>query len=186
MSRRPAIIVALLAVTLTLAACTTGNEAVREDQATAAANLDRLNDAQPVPEFTWSQLRQNLIDITKSQADTTQTTAFFFNMGVQNPVAVCPSIGFPIPTTAQLTNPNQAVRVGTAGDRHVLPQVEQTGVYTGDSTGTYVICVDAEGNAYAQYWEGFVATVAGPAEWDSVAGRIELIGPPSFDYSEGR
>ncbi len=173
-----ALIIAGLAVT----ASSCEDEATREDRETAAASLNRLNDSQPVPEFRWSQIRQNLIEITRAQAETTQTTSFFFNMGVVDPITVCPSIGFPIPTTAQLTNPLQRVRSGNGA---VIAQVEQTGIYTGDSTGTYVICIDATGAAYAQYWEGFVSTVAGPAEWDQTKGQVQLIGPPSFDFSSG-
>lgn len=167
-----------------LTACTEGQpSSVAEDKAAANANLDRLNDTQPVPEFRWSQLRQTLIEINRTQAETTQTTSFFFNMGVPNPIASCPSIGYPIPSTMQLTNPVQEITHGAHG-QSVVAQAEQTGVYTGDSTGTYVLCVDATGEAYAFYWEGFVSVVTGPAEWDAAAGQVKLIGPPSFDFSE--
>jgi hypothetical protein len=184
--RRIPFIAMLAMAALMLTACPQESEAIKEDREAAEANLNRLNDAQPVPEFRWSQIRQNLIEITHAQAQTTQTTSFFFNLGVPDPISVCPSIGFPIPSTAQLTNPEQAARVGGAGgERFVIAQAEQTGIYTGDSTGTYVICVDAQGAAYAQYWEGFVSAVAGPAEWDPDADQIRLIGPPSFQFSEG-
>lgn len=177
-------IIGLILVTvLALAACSSTPTAVKEDQDSAARQLDRLNSVQPVPEFSWSQIRQNLIEITMAQAETTQTTSFFFNVGVEMPVSSCPSIGFPIPTTAQLTNPDQAIRVYKGGSE-VISQVEQTGIYTGDSTGTYAICVDATGAPYAFYWEGYVGTVSGPAEWRD--GRIELIGPPSFEFSNGQ
>lgn len=178
------LIAAAAIAALALTACVGEPNAVKEDRAVAAANLDRLNDVQPVPEFRWSQIRQNLIELNRAQAETTQTTSFFFNMGVDNPITVCPSIGFPIPTTAQLTNPWQGSFRNSNGGI-AIGQAEQTGIYTGDSTGTYVICIDGDGDAYAQYWEGFVSTVAGPAEWDSAAGQIHLIGPPSFEFSEG-
>lgn len=178
----------LALASLAFVGCTVAEpNAIAEDRATAAANLDRLNDSQPVPEFSYSQIRQNLIEITTAQAETTQTTSFFFNLGVDGPVMSCPSIGFPIPTTAQLTNPDQAIGdIGHNGSGAVIPQAEQTGIYTGDSTGTYVVCVDAQGRAYAHYWEGFVSTVAGPAEWNDEAQQIDLVGPPSFDFSEGQ
>jgi hypothetical protein len=75
-------------------------------------------------------------------------------------------------------------RVRSNNGSVALPQVEQTGIYTGDSTGTYVVCVDAQGRAYGDYWEGFVRTVTGPAEWNSETGQVELVGPPSFDFTE--
>ena len=58
-----------------------------------------------------------------------------------------------------------------------------TGIYTGDSSGTYVICVDAKGEAYARYWEGYVQAVSGPAEFRD--GQVVLIGPSSFDFDNG-
>lgn len=179
-------IVALLAPVAAFSGCTVSSqpESVAQDKASADANLNRLNDAQPIPAFSWSQIRQNLIEINRAQAETTQTTTFFFNLGVTNPVTSCPSIGFPIPSTAQLTNPFQAIGdIGDNGSGAVIAQSEQTGIYTGDSSGTYVICVDALGKAYAAYWEGFVYAVTGPAEWDVTAGQAKLVGPPSFEFS---
>ncbi len=178
------ILVIILAIVLVVSSCSKSDtpSAVSQDKNTAAQQLLDLQKAHPTPRFTRSQLRQNLIEITTAQAETTATTSFFWNQGVATPVHSCPSIGFPIPTTMQLTNPEQSVRMGSDGSgSHTLPLAEQTGVYTGESTGTYVICVDAEGNGYAMYWEGFVQTVAGPAEF--VDGQVKLVGPPSFDFT---
>lgn len=174
----------LLVMALFITSCADEGEstAVSNDRDTSSQQLLDLQQAHPTPRFTRSQLRQNLIEITTAQAETTATTSFFYNMGVAQPVHSCPSIGFPIPTTMQLTNPEQSVNMGhQGGGSHTLPLAEQTGVYTGDSTGTYVICVDAQGDGYAMYWEGFVQTVAGPAEF--VDGQVQLTGPPSFEFS---
>jgi hypothetical protein len=168
---------------LGLAGCDTSqNAANNADRKTAARQLAGYQRNQPVPTFTWSQLRQNLIEIETAQAQTTQTTSFFFNQGVQDPVTSCPSIGFPIPSTYQLTNPESKV----AQHDLTLPQIEANGVYTGDTTGTFVICVDAKGMPYANYWEGFVNTVTGPAKWNPESHQVELIGPPSFKFTKGK
>ena len=181
------IIALIILAGLSLTACLGEGtpESVKEDRQVASRQLDRYQRSQPVPEFDWSQLRQNLIEITEAQVQTTQTTSFFFNLGVADPISSCPSIGFPIPTTYQLTNPVQAIGdIGDNGSGAVVAQLEQNGVYSGESTGTYVICTSPTGDAYALYWEGFVSTVAGPAIWED--GQIVLIGDPSFDFSEGR
>lgn len=165
------------------AACQPTSSAVQnKDRATATQQLANYQTAQPVPVFNYSQLRQNMIEIETAQAQTTQTTTFFFNQGVQDPTDSCPSIGFPIPSEDQLTNPQAKV----ANHDLSLPQIESNGVYTGGSTGTYVICVDAQGKAYANYWEGFVKTVTGPAEWNTTAHQVELTGPPSFAFTTGK
>lgn len=161
---------------LGLASCEQEDARVADERASEKVLLN-LQDAHPVPLFQRSQLRQNLVEIVTAQAETTQTTSFFFNMGVTDPIMACPSIGYPIPSTAQLTNPMQLAHNST-----VIPQVEPSGVYTGESTGTYVICIDAQGRGYAVYWEGFVQTVSGPAEWAD--GQVKLVGAPSFDFSE--
>lgn len=159
------------------------NEARKKDeQATAEIELGFL-DAQPAPRRPYSQLRQNLIEIETAQMDSTQTTSFMFNQGAADPVAQCPSVGFPIPTTNQLSNPDKVI----GGDTDVvISQIEPNGIYTGDSSGTYVMCIDGDGNAYALYWEGFVMAVAGPASWDATTKQVELVGAPSFDFSEAR
>lgn len=169
------------ALGLVLAACqpTTANQT---DRAIADKQLAGYQKNQPVPVFDWSQYRQNVIEIETAQARTTQTTTFEFNQGVQDPVSSCPSIGFPIASTSQLTNPDAKV----PNHDLTLPQIEANGVYTGVSTGTYSICIDAQGKAYASYWEGFVKTVTGPAKWNTTTHQVELVGPPSFEFSKGR
>jgi hypothetical protein len=159
------------------AACEEGSKSRQKEEKASEQALDQFLKSQPIPAFNWSQLRQNLIELQTAQANTTATTTFFFNQGVQEPITVCPSIGFPIPSTAQLTNPEQKVN----NKDLTLPQLEATGIYTGESTGTYVICINDKGQAYAQYWEGFVSTVTGPATWDGV--KIVLTGAPSAEFS---
>lgn len=170
--------VPLIIVGLVIGACTVADTARRDDQKRSGEILVDMQNAHPVPKFPRSQLRQNLVEIVTAQAETTQTTTFFFNLGVVDPVNSCPSIGFPIPATMQLTNPLQIATGGVA-----VPQVEPTGIFSGETTGTYVMCIDAQGRAYVIYWEGFVQTLTGPAEWKD--GRIQLVGPPSFEFSTG-
>lgn len=178
---RTRLVVVLLMTAILLAACEpTNKSATQKDTELSAQILSDLQKAHPVPMFRRSQIRQNLVELTVAQAETTQTTTFFFNLGVADPVNQCPSIGFPIPATMQLTNPQQVIYRANHDDP-VLPQVEPTGVYTGDTTGTYVMCIDAQGNAYAVYWEGFVQAVTGPAEFSD--GQVKLVGPPSFDFT---
>lgn len=181
------VVIALVFIVALAAACEDGDpeNASSRDEHTAQSQLARYQEAQPAPEFDWSQVRQNLIEIETAQVQSTQTTTFFFNQGTDAPIGQCPSIGYPIPTTNQLTNPSQVVEVDTPGQGGAAVttgQIEQTGVFTGDSTGTYVMCVNGNGEAYAFYWEGFVAAVSGAAEFAN--GEIRLIGDPSFDFSE--
>jgi len=183
MKKLIALLVAITAV-FALSACTDTGSARAKDEAASEAILQDLQKAHPVPKFKYSQYRQNLVEIVTAQAESTPTTTFFFNQGVKDPVATCPSIGFPIPTTSQLTNPEQIGAGTSSGGYTTLPQVEPNGVFTGDSAGTYVICRDANGRGYADYWEGFVKTVTGPAEWNG--SEVVLIGAPTGTFTTGK
>lgn len=166
---------------VTLVGCQSA--ANKHDQNLSKAILGQFEKSQPAPQFTYSQIRQTAIDIETAQAKTTQTTTFFFNQGVAKPVQSCPSIGFPIPSTAQITNPQQ--QVGSNGEGN-LAQIDPNGIYQGDSSGTYVLCVNATGDTYGVYWEGFVYAVTGPAVWDNANGDVKMTGPSSFDFKTAR
>lgn len=179
--RKTTTLILTATLALALAACEdTRSDAQREDRELSENILTEMQDAHPVPQFDRSQERQNLVELITARAQSTDTTTFFFNMGIPEPVNQCPSIGFPIPATMQVTNP-QVGEYYHSGGTTVVPQVEPTGVYTGETTGTYALCLDAQGNGYAVYWEGFVQTVTGPAEFKD--GQVQLIGPPSFDFT---
>lgn len=146
---------------------------------------------QPVPVFPYSQLRQNLKEIEKAQAEGVQTTSFFFNLGTQDPIDSCPSIGTPIQQSDSLTNPTQPIRdssqpLNNGGGNVVLDQMEPTGIYPGQGTGTYIICLGANGQEYANYWEGYVYTVFAPAKWNYTQHHIELVGSSSFNFSHDK
>jgi hypothetical protein len=163
---------ALLAVVLLGAGSC--DSAANKDRDASNAQLDKYQHNQPIPNSDWSQYRQTIIDVENAQIHAVATTTFFFNQGTPKPIKSCPSIGFPVPTTAQLTNPQQAV-----GNGAVIGQLEPNGVYTGDSTGTYVICIAPNGTKYISYWEGDVQTEGGPAHWDDAKAQIVLDGAPT-------
>jgi hypothetical protein len=176
---------AAVAAILALSACgvESGGGGTEKEEQVGDDQLDQYLQSQPVPVFNSSQLRQNMIDIQTAQANATVTTSFFFNQGVTDPIHQCPSIGFPIPGSWQLTNPQKIItkHEGTI----TLPQLEANGLYTADTTGTTVICVDEDGKGYASYWEGFVSTLAGPAEWDATSKQVVLTGAPTAEFSTG-
>lgn len=185
------ILAAFIVIVLTMlgtAAC--GGSSVSAGQ--AQENKQQAQDskslllAQPIPHYNYSQIRQNLIELETAQANGVQTTSFFFNQGVRDPVQACPSIGAPIPTTTQLTNPQQVYDgSGSDGGGNVpIGQMDPNGTYSGNSSGTYVMCVGADGKPYADYWEGFVQTIFGPASWNYSTHQAQLLGPPSFKFSK--
>jgi hypothetical protein len=165
------IVVAVIAA-VTLTACE--DNGTKSDEAATNKQLEQYQKVQPIPFYEWSQYRETITSIADAQAKGTATTSFFFTQGVQKPIKVCPSIGYPVPSTAQLTSPDQAIGANGA----TIGQMEPTGVYTGESTGTYVVCI-IQGKAVPTYWEGFVHTEGSPAEWDEESQQIVNTGAPT-------
>ena len=181
--------VACGSLVFTMAACQLDNtssnqQAAQTDSANNATQLQRYQANQPQPQYDWSQIRQTLIDVEAAQVHSVATTTFFFNQGVQTPIRSCPSIGFPVASTTELSAPDQAIPDphATAGSV-VVGQSENTGVFPGASSGTYTVCVTAKGLKEIVYWEGFVHTEGGSAHWDSKTGQIALDGDPTATTS---
>ena len=168
-----AIAMGAVAAVALLTGCT--QQSIQNDKNTTDSQLLKYQQAQPVPQFDFSQYRQTVINVETAEANGVATTTFMYNMGSAIPVRSCPSIGYPIASTAQLTNPLQVV--GSSGG--VIAQQEPNGVYTGDSSGTYVVCVHSNGKTSIDYWEGFVYTVGGPAHWDPATQQIVTDGDPT-------
>ena len=185
-SRRIALPVAGIAITagtvVTVAGCTSSTpsgqatENRQQQQDTKSLVTD-----QPIPHFNYSQIRQTLIDAETIAADGAQTTSFFFQMGNQDPVFSCPSLGMPVANTAQLSNPDQVnPDPNSSGGSVTTPQMDPYGVYAPNaSQGTYVICVNGSGAKYLEYWEGDVMTVAAGATWDTATHSLKVTGQPT-------
>lgn len=174
------LIAALILVTFTAAACTSGgtNSGAAVESNQQGQDTTTLENNQPLPHFNYSQYRQTIIDAETAEANGTQTTSFFFQMGALNPVYSCPSLGIPVSNTASLSNPLQTDPNGYDGS--VIAQEDPNGVYTPQSsTGTFVICLGAGGTKYLFYWEGDVMNVGGAASWDTATHTIKVDGAPT-------
>ena len=181
---------AALLVVVSLTACTSDEapSANKKDAASSAQILKKAQTAQPVPQFDWSQIRQTLIDAQTAQAESTQTTTFFFNLGVTDPVYTCPSIGFPVSGTSQLTNPWQLTDNGDWNHFNggIISQIDPNQIYSGDTSATFVLCVGDGGKPYLHHSEETVHSVAGPAVWDYTKHIIKITGAPTFKAKVGK
>jgi hypothetical protein len=157
---------------LGLGACSKNGESNRDaarnsrgETARVSEGFSRVIGSQQIPVFDYSQERQTLIDVMTVRAEgaygTAEVTALDGSL-----IWWCPTAGAPIPSTYQLTSPDQFVEPPDRGGQEdvPMPQGEPTGVYTGDSQATYVLCLDDDGNAFARYEEGNVRWTAGVIE----------------------
>jgi|SRR5882762_396154 len=170
-----------------LVGCDATPSGQRQENAAQAGITTQLVTNQPIPNIGYSQMRQNLIEIETAEDKGVQTTSFIFGNFSADPVQICPSIGVPIPNTASLSNPEQATYTGSA--TYTTPQMDPNGVYAPSaSSGTFVICVGADGKPNPVYAEGNVHTVFGPAVWNRQTHSVEMTGPASFKFtaSQGR
>lgn len=117
------------------------------DGAQTAQESNQVNDQQttysqnqPLHKYDYSPERDELQQIYDARMKVVNTWTVIFSMG--KPIFVCPSKGYPIPYTTQLTNPDQ-VHSGSASydPSVVIPQAEPNGLYTGTSSATWVLCV---------------------------------------------
>lgn len=180
--------VVALAAVITIAACssssTNGNAAESSVQgAISAAMLAN----QPPDFFPTSAYRGEIIEIEAIQALGSPTTSFFFPEGTTvvmsangpkfsaPPLKVCPSEGEPVPNTASLTNPLQAVGLDGVSGITSVGQMDPNGGYVaGSSTGTNVLCDNATGGVRLSYWEGPVFAESGTAVWSETQGIVDV------------
>lgn len=187
MNRKPTIALAAAAAALcaVLAGCagsSTTTGAQQEQQDSQSIEKSFLAN-QPPPHFNHSDIRATAISIEAIQALGEQTTSFAFQQGDPNPIWSCPSLGEPVASTTQITNQQQVLKTTIPyreGAAVPIGNMDPNGIYAGDSTGTYVLCVNAGGTPYAEYWEGNVDSVSGPAHWDSGTHQIVVTGQPTM------
>ena len=179
------IVIGVLSFMLLLGACTDtpskkasakqGGENVRAEQEAVATGFARLTKSQQIPTFDWSQERQTVIDAETIRATGSTSTTMFFIEGV-GMIQWCPSSGAPVPSTYQLSASQQYVDIPKDDTRQKFPtdQGEPTGVYVGDSAGTWVICLDDSGNKFGVYWEGPVGSTVGVVGGLDQAKRVRV------------
>ena len=180
--------VGAVGLTIGLSACGghTNNGAVNEskEQGTDTSNI--LNN-QPLPGIKWSQWRQDLISVEEAESNDTQTTSFVMHQGDNDPIFSCPSVGFPIPVTVSLSNPQMPYQgpINTGPDDPTVGQMDPNGVYMPpDGQGTWLVCLDATGMPYISYNEDNVDAVGGPATWDYTKHNYTLTGAPTAGVAQ--
>lgn len=156
----------VFAVGLLMFGCSDDSQAskdVRKAETDAINNgFEKLTKSQQVPAFDYSQERQTLIDILTVRARGSHGTAVATSFG-GDLLWWCPTVGAPVPSTYQLSNPDQVVGHGSSNhyEGNVLPLGEPSGVYTGDSAATWTLCLDDSGKPFAHYEEANVGWISG-------------------------
>lgn len=165
----------VIATGVGVTACNGHQSVQQQEQNAQTQDTQALENAQPIPHYQYSQERAALITAQNIDAQGTQTTSFFFNMGDPDPIFSCPSIGLGVPDSASLSNPEQITPITSkwGGGATTLPQMDPYGIYVpSSSSGTYVDCVNSSGQEYLVRWEGNVLTSTTGASWNYTQHRM--------------
>lgn len=117
---------------------------------------------QPVPQFDWSLERSLMIQLYQARNRTLATYSYVINSYTGAIIMSCPSMGFPIPATTQLTNPET-----TAGYNNctTIQQAEPNGLYAPPVThGTWIMCLEPDGTIEPRYVENDVIATVRPMQ----------------------
>lgn len=107
---------------------------------------------QPAPTFEWSLERHLMIQLYRARNQRVTTYSYVVSPMTGRVMFSCPSMGYPIPATTQLTNTEAADVNG-----HVLPQAEPNGLYSPTEThATWVMCLRPNGDVMPVYIENDV------------------------------
>jgi len=170
-----------------LAACTSAGPQATEGRQQENDTRDLLI-ILPLPHFSNSEIRMELIQMEAIQAFGLSSTTFFFNAGTREPIESCPSIGLPIPADSSLSNPwqvsNGAGLPNTSSENVAIGQIDPAGIYFGPTDATYVLCKTASGGQYMVHAEGPVHAVTAQAYWDPSMyggkGGVHVLGQPQI------
>ncbi len=172
-------IVFALVLAFVLASCW-GSSQTDIEQTQQKEAVSSITQNQPIPDLGgYSFERQIVIETYLARNHTIATYAYMITMDGKI-IEICPSIGYPIPYSTQLTNPQipSYVHVNGAAVEGVVANPEPNGLYPpGDAAATLVQCVNPDGSVTPVYIEWYVMAFPYRIKSDL---QLERIGDPSF------
>lgn len=171
-------------IMLLLASCApiaTGEQITREEEKQQAAGNLAIVQNQPIPDLGGFALERQILNETylaRNQA--ISTFSYMFSMDGKI-IEICPSVGYPIPYSTQLTNPMKMETYN--GVPYTLPNAEPNSLYPpGDAAATLVQCVNDDGSVSPVYIEWYVLSFPYRIVSDS---QLERAGETSFKVKLG-
>lgn len=125
------------------------------EQGQQSDGVEAITRNQPIPDLGgYSFERQIVIETYLARNNTIATYAYMFSMDGKI-IEICPSIGYPIPYSTQLSNPERTEY--TSSGMVTLPNSEPNSLYPpGDAAATLVQCVQPDGSVAPVYIEWYV------------------------------
>lgn len=176
----------ILVLAFVLVAC--GETTVSDvEQAQQQAGNMAIVQNQPVPDLGgYSFERQVVIETYLARNNTISTFSYLFTFDGKI-IEICPSIGYPIPYSTQLTNPQKIDTTyfeGLGRISGVTNNAEPNSLYTPpDSAATLVQCVNPDGSVSPAYVEDNVMAFPYRIVSDF---QFQRIGDSSFSVQVGQ
>jgi hypothetical protein len=181
MNKKVLVVFAVLSILamVILPACGPTQQNIEQGQ--QAAGVASISENQPIPDLGgWSSERQLVIDTYRARNSTVATYSYWFTMNGQI-IEICPSIGYPIPYSTQLSNPQIALNNSYGS---VIANPEPNGLYPPDNAAaTLISCVNDDGSISVIYFEEYVETFPFRITSDR---QLERLGEPSFTVDLNR
>ena len=170
------ILVVLLVLFAFLLTSCAGNDTQSLEQGQQREAVNSIIRNQPIPDLGgYSFERQIVIETYLARNNTIATYAYMIAMDGKL-IEICPSIGYPIPYSTQLTNPLRTVdgyNTSTA-----VANAEPNGLYPpGDAAATLVQCVQPDGSVSPVYIEWYVLAFPYRIQSDI---QLQQVGEASF------
>lgn len=174
-----------LLVLLALVSCDYKPSSSEVEHAQQEGGIQAMLRNQPVPTLTYSMERQIVTETYLARNRKMATWTYTRDM--QGRITeICPSMGYPIPYSTQLTNPSQLAttyaNTKTGASNHsidgVIGNPEPTGLYPpAASEATLVSCVEPDGAVVPTYWEDRVFAMPYRIKADFKLQRADTIAP---------
>ena len=148
-------IIVLVLVIVLAVACSASETAVRTEREQQGAGVLAIVQNQPVPDLGGWSFEREIVRQTYIARNTTVATYSYAMTFDGRVIELCSSIGYPIPYSTQLTNPEQP-----SGSGYPIPNPEPNSLYPpGNALATLVQCVNPDGTVSPMYFEPEVFAV---------------------------
>ena len=154
MKKNVSFVLMFLVFAFVFSACGYAADSTDIEKAQQESGTKSLFENQPLPDLGgYSFERQIVIDTYSARNRIVATWSYLFTMQGAI-IEICPSIGYPIPYTTQLTNPLKID--GNSYGYTSIGNPEPNGLYTGTTSATFVQCVQSDGSVTPVYIESEV------------------------------
>lgn len=155
-----------------------------EQQSQEQANQELVRNQPPPNLGGWSFERHVVTEVYKARNDTISTYTYTVFQMTGQIVEICPSIGYPIPYSTQLTSPERIEARSQAGYA-ILSNPEPNGLYPPNSAdATIVNCVNPDGSLTPTYWEDRVFALPYRVKADRTLERVDDDSSFSIDVKQ--